>query len=383
MSKLVRGVQAAAFILAIPAAAPAPALAQSPASVLEIATDQSPVGLDPHVATSFATQLVTSTIYEGLTAIDPTCTSCRRSRNPGLSPTTGATYEFKLRAGAAFHNGRALTPADVVASVARVRDPKTGSPYASRFAAVSKVEADGRRRACASRSTSPPRRSWRSSPRWRSCRRRRRPNSRRQPVGTGPFKLPRMGARHLHRARPQPALLAAGPAAPRRPEVRHRAGGRDAAARHRERHLPHGAQPGRRHRGGAGGPAAVKVLQTQDLAYSLIGLNASKPPFDKPEVREAVNMALDRGQIVQAAYFGRAVAGRPALAGAEGLGAAGRAISPATAPIPRRAKTLLQQAGPDAAGQGHAQRAGQPAAGGRRRAGRAGADEQGRASTCS
>jgi peptide/nickel transport system substrate-binding protein len=41
------------------------------AATLEIATDQSPVGLDPHLATAFATVLVNSgVIYEGLTAVD-------------------------------------------------------------------------------------------------------------------------------------------------------------------------------------------------------------------------------------------------------------------------------------------------------------------------
>ncbi len=59
------------------------------------------------------------------------------------------------------------------------------------------------------------------------------------------------------------------------------------------------------------GQSRVKILQTQDLAYSLIGLNTTKPPFDKPEVREAVNLALDRSQIVDAAYFGKAVPAGP------------------------------------------------------------------------
>ena len=54
------------------------------------------------------------------------------------------------------------------------------------------------------------------------------------------------------------------------------------------------------------GAPGVRVLQTQDLAYSLIGMNVTKPPFDKPAVREALNYALNRAQIVQAAYFGQA-----------------------------------------------------------------------------
>ena len=53
------------------------------AQTLEIATDQSPVGLDPQVATAFSTALIDSTIYEGLTASTRTCASFRRWRSPG------------------------------------------------------------------------------------------------------------------------------------------------------------------------------------------------------------------------------------------------------------------------------------------------------------
>jgi peptide/nickel transport system substrate-binding protein len=59
------------------------------------------------------------------------------------------------------------------------------------------------------------------------------------------------------------------------------------------------------------GKPGVRILQTQDLAYSLVGFNASRAPFGKPEVREAANMAIDRSQIVQAVYFGRAAPGGP------------------------------------------------------------------------
>lgn len=113
------------------------------AQVLEIATDQSPVGLDPHVATSFATQLVTSTVHEGLTAIDPELRVVPALAASWTISDDGKTYRFQLRPGAAFHNGRPVAPLDVAASIARVRDPKTGSPYASRFTGVLSVDPDG------------------------------------------------------------------------------------------------------------------------------------------------------------------------------------------------------------------------------------------------
>ena len=313
------------------------------AQVLEIATDQSPVGLDPHVATSFATQLITGTIYEGLTAIGPGLEVQPALAQSWTVSPDGRTYVFQLREGASFHNGRAVTAADVAASLARVRDPKTGSPYASRFNAVSAVEPEGDHAVritldqpsapflsqLAALTIVPPEAVM---------------DLARRPVGTGPFRFREWAPDTFIGLDRNPSYWQ--PGLPRLAGLKF-----DIVPEAATRQL--GIQ------GGTYGmvPALdaatatalanqpkVKLLQTQDLAYSIIGLNASRSPFDKPAVREAVNYALDRAQIVDAAYYGRAVpAGplSPALAGwalpADGF--------PCYHPDPARARALLQGAG--------------------------------------
>jgi peptide/nickel transport system substrate-binding protein len=254
----------------------------------------------------------------------------------------GKTYHFVLRAGAMFHNGRAVTPADVIASIARVRDPKTGSPYASRFTSVTSVVADGNDVVVTLDQPSAPFLAQLASlvivP----------PEAfaelARHPVGTGAFKF--------HEWVPDTYISL------------------DANAAYWEKGLPHlsglkfnivpeaatrqlGLQSGSYRMvpnldaataTALAGSAKVKVLSGQDLAYSLIGLNVTKAPFDKPGVREAVNYAIDRAQLVQAAYFGRAVPGGP-LSPALTDWALPVSDFPCYKPDPAQSKKLLQAAG--------------------------------------
>jgi peptide/nickel transport system substrate-binding protein len=316
---------------------------QAGAQILEIATDQSPVGLDPQVATSFATQLITSTIYEGLTAIDPDLHIVPALAKSWAVSPDGRTYTFQLRPGAAFHNGRALTPADVVASIARIREPKTGSPYASRFASVTSVEpaGDGAVRVVldqpsapflaqlASLAIIPPEAAAELA---------------RHPVGTGPFKFHdwvpdtfiALDRNPAYWDQGHPTL--AGLKFDIVPEPATRQLGIQSGTYRMVPTLDAATMVALQ------GQSRVKILQTQDLAYSLIGLNASKPPFDKPQVREAVSLALDRAQIVDAAYFGKAVPAGPLSPALKDW-----ALSTATFDCyrtdPAKARKLLQDAG--------------------------------------
>ena len=100
------------------------------AQTLEIAVDQSPAGLDPHVATAFSSAQITSAVYEGLTGIDKDLRVIPALAESWEISPDGLSYTFTLRAGASFHNGRAVTPVDIVANLERVRDAKTASPIA-------------------------------------------------------------------------------------------------------------------------------------------------------------------------------------------------------------------------------------------------------------
>lgn len=280
------------------------------AQPLQIATDSSPVGLDPHVATAFSTKLITSTIYEGLTAIGPDL-----SVKPELAASwevapDGLAYTFHLRPGVHFHSGRPMTAADVVASIARVRDPKTSSPLASRFAMVSAIEAidpDTVKLTLSAPSAPllaqladlaiiPPEEA---------------ASLGHQPDGTGPFRLSswipdtalvlQRNTAYWEADRPRLSGL--------RFNIVPEAATREAGIKGGTYQLlpvVDGASAT-----ALGGTPGVKLLAVQDLAYSLVGFNVSRPPFDKPAVREAFNQALDRAQVVAAAYYGRGVAGGP------------------------------------------------------------------------
>ena len=316
-----------------------PAVAQT----FEIATDQSPVGLDPHVATAFSTQLIDGNIYEGLTAIDAGLRTIPSLAESWTVSADGQSYRFALRPGALFHNGQPVTPADVMASIARVRDPKTGSPYASRFADISGVESDGDTAVRITlRQPSAPFLSQLASlaivPATATA------GLARQPIGTGPFRFRQWvpdtsitldrfdgywqkGLPHLQTLKfnivPEAAtrqLGLAGGAYRMLPSI-------DAATAKAVQSDPR-----------------LRLLQTQDLAYSLVGFNTSKPPFDNPQVREAVNLGIDRGQIADAAYYGQATPAGP-LSPALAAWALPTTAFPCYRPDPEKAKALLAQAG--------------------------------------
>ena len=315
------------------------------AQVLQIAADGSPAGLDPHVVPAFNTVLINKNIYEGLTAIDRDLKIVPSLATSWTISKDGLSYRFKLKPGVKFHNGKPMTAADVVASLARVRDAKTGSPYASRLSMVKDILADkgdvvinlntpslplvGQLEALAI----VPAESLVNAA-----------GLQKVPMGTGPFKfdiwvtdayvslvknpdyhvagLPKLAGLKFNIV-PESSTRQAGMASGAYqffPSV-------DAVTINALARIPD-----------------VVTTKVPDLGYSLVGMNVSKPPFDNPKVREALNYALNRHEIVRGVYMGRASIAAP-LPAVLSEWAVPYAEFPCYQSNPERAKALLQEAG--------------------------------------
>lgn len=328
----------AVLAIAVPMAAQAAA-----PGVLQVAVDQSPAGLDPHKATAFSSVLIDSAIYEGLTAIDAQLQVVPALAASWKVAPDRRTYEFQIRPGAVFHDGTPVTAAVVIANIQRVIARKTASPYASRFTDIASMTATGKDSLrIVLRAPSAPFLAQLASLAIAS------PAAfgdlARKPDGTGPFAFKQWVPDTSISLVANPHYWAAG--------LPHLAGVTfdivpDAATR--QLGLIGGSYQMLPNIDAATATALankphVTLLKTQDLAYSLIGMNVSRPPFNNPKVREALNLALDRNQIVQAAYFGRGVPGgplSPALAG----WALPTAAFPCYSPNAGGAKKLLEAAG--------------------------------------
>ena len=314
------------------------------AAPLQVGGDASPTGLDPHVVTAFASVMINSNIYEGLTVLDKSMGIAPGVAESWTVSGDGLTYVFKLNAKAMFHNGKAVTPADVIATLNRVKDAKTASPYAIRFAMVTEATASGANEVTFKlNAPSAPLLSQLSVMAIVPA----EPGDlQKAPMGTGPFKFKEWAPdthilleRH-EQYQDRASVKLDGIKWNIVPEAATRAVGLSSGT---YQFLPSiDAATAQQLRG----QPNVTIMEASDLAYSLVGMNAAKPPFDKPAVREALNTALDRAQIVQAAYFGRAVPAGP-LSPALTDYATPTAEFSCYKSDPEKAKALLKSAGID------------------------------------
>lgn len=289
------------------------AAAQDKGGTLEIAIEGSPVGLDPHVATAFTSTQVFGQIYEGLVEIDKNLKVKPALASSWTVGGGGLRYVFKIRPNVVFHDGTPMTASDVVYSFNRVRDPKIGSAYASRIDLIKNIRATGPLEVTIDLSkTYTPFLSQISAISIVSEKYVKAGGDlKSKAMGTGPFILKTWI--------PDTSLLLT------------------KNTKYWMKDLPYldalkfnivtdqstrqvGLQSGTYQFIPAMDATAamtlknannVKISEVPDLSYMLVGMNVSKPPFNNAKVRQALNYAINRPELVEAVFFGRGTPAGP------------------------------------------------------------------------
>ena len=127
----------AAATIAIIAAAPAGAQTPKQGGAAIVAFDNELSTLDPQIGYDWQNWSVIKSIFDGLMDYKPGTTELEPDLAESFTISDdGQTYTFKLRDGIKFHNGRALTAADIKYSIERAVNPATQGPGGGFFASI-------------------------------------------------------------------------------------------------------------------------------------------------------------------------------------------------------------------------------------------------------
>ena len=323
MSRQRRGILAVSVILSIILAACAPASAPggAPATqgggapkkggTLVLARAGEATNLDPHKVPAFTSARVFELVYSYLMRLDENL-GVQPDLADGMPTTTadGKQVTVKIRKGVKFHNGDALTSADVKYTFDRIIDPKTASVARSFFGDVASVSAPDDSTVVFDLKT----------PNAALIAYMAHPNTgivskkigeanadlskKETAIGSGPFKLAewvpdnfmRFEANKSYYVEGQPYLDGI------RINVVPDESGLTAALRTKaaDMAIVTDAKVARTLRSESG----VVLSSKPSLSYNLLFLNTKRKPFDNPKVRQAVASAIDRKAIIDAVAFG-------------------------------------------------------------------------------
>ncbi len=356
MVKVGRVLMVVTLLLAL---ALAPVRAQAPApqrgGTLRVGITQEILNLDPHVATAFSSVQVFDLVYETLLRFNPKTLEIE----PNLAASwnvsgDGLEYTLTLRRDATFHDGSSVDASDVKYTIDRILNPATRSPLASFFAPVREVTVVNP--FVVKIALRQPSASFLSVLAGRG---RVVPvnfedkvgDPRVKTLGSGPFQMAEFSAGAVRFTRYDRYWRkdAQGTRLPYLDTVVYRvipdAATLRAAIRAGELEMIIGFGVDVTAVRALAGVPGLNVLSTSDLAYSLLGVQHERPPLNDARVRQALSLAVNRGQLIQVVYSGRATAAGPippTLAEWRPI-PAGRL--PNYTPDAARSKALLAQAG--------------------------------------
>ncbi|MBX3065021.1 MAG: ABC transporter substrate-binding protein [Anaerolineae bacterium] len=138
MNKIVRLI-AVLVLLALLSSAIAPAQAQS-GNVLVMARAADTTGLDPHTQTAFASLRLLELIYEPLVSLDANLNIVPDLAESWTFSDDAKTLTMQLRKGVKFHDGSDFTSADVKATFERILKEETGAAGRANFTSIESID---------------------------------------------------------------------------------------------------------------------------------------------------------------------------------------------------------------------------------------------------
>src|SRR6185437_13209497 len=116
------------------------ALSPRRGGTLRVAVVPPTTPLDPALIGDVATILVGDNIYNFLVRLDHNLIPYPDLATKWTTSADGLTWTFPLVKNAKFHSGKPFTADDVLYTVQRTLNPKTGSPVANLFQGISKMQ---------------------------------------------------------------------------------------------------------------------------------------------------------------------------------------------------------------------------------------------------
>ena len=293
------------------AATTAPAAAASPrGGEIVVGKDQEAPGLDPAKNPASAAIRVFDLMYSRLTRLDG-----QMRPQPDLAEKweispDGKTYTFHLRTGVKFHNGRELTASDVKYTYERIINPDTASIARSFFEPIDSIEATDP--ATVTIKLKAPYTPFlvNTAASWAGIVAKEivdenKGDLNKVDAGSGPFKLQEWTPdTRTVLVRNADYYISGQPAVDKityliMPEE----SARIAALRTGNIQFTVLSAAGF---DTIKNDAAVKAVEASTLSYFYLGMNVAKPPFDKPQVRQAISYAVDRNEIISSVFRGHA-----------------------------------------------------------------------------
>ena len=137
MKNLLRSTVAASALALCLSLSPAHSQEAKPGGAITVTYKDDVATLDPAIGYDWQNWSMIKSLFDALMDYEPGTTTLKLdlAESYDISPD-GKVFTFKLRDGVKFHNGRAMTSADVKYSLDRVTNPETQSPGAGFFGAI-------------------------------------------------------------------------------------------------------------------------------------------------------------------------------------------------------------------------------------------------------